>query len=74
MVLNLAGVSISLHSFLKNIYLFLAMLGLHCCTGFSLVVESWGDSSLGAQTSHCSGFSCSGAQVLGHEGFGSCNA
>ena len=33
----------SLFSFCFNncIYLFLAVLGLHCCTGFSLVAESW---------------------------------
>ena len=33
----------SLYSFCFNncIYLFLAVLGLHCCTGFSLVAESW---------------------------------
>ena len=24
--------------------LFLAVLGLHCCTGFSLIVASWGSS------------------------------
>ena len=23
-------------------YLFLSVLDLHCCTGFSVVVESWG--------------------------------
>ena len=30
------------------IYLFLAVLGLHCCMGFSIVVESWGYSSFSA--------------------------
>ena len=36
-------------SFLKNnfMYLFLAVLGLRCCTGFFLVAESW-EHSLGA--------------------------
>ena len=34
-------------SFLKNFYLSLVVLGLHCCAGFSLVGESWG-CSLGA--------------------------
>ena len=29
-------------SFNINFYLFLAMLGLHCCVGFSLVVASGG--------------------------------
>ena len=33
-------------------YLFLAVLGLHCCTGFSHVV-------------HCGGFFCCGTQDLG---------
>ena len=36
-------------SFLKNIYLFLAALGLCCC----------------ARASHCGGFSCCGAPALG---------
>ena len=40
-----------------------AVLGLCCCTGFSLVV----------QASHCSGFSCCGAQVLGCSGFSGCS-
>ena len=35
-------------SFFKNIYLFLAVLGLCCCVGFSLVVESGGYSPVGA--------------------------
>ena len=41
------------------------MLGLRCCTGFSLAAASGGCSSCGAQASHCSGFSFCGAQVLG---------
>ena len=28
--------------FSLNVYLFMALLGLHCCLGFSLVVESRG--------------------------------
>ena len=36
---------------------FLAVLGLHCCTGFSLVAES-----SYAWVSHCGGFSCCRAQ------------
>ena len=40
------------------------MLSLYCCT--------WAFSSCGAWTSHRSGFSCCGAQPLGHLGFGRC--
>ena len=50
------------------IYLFLAMLGLHCYTGFSLVGVRGG---CGVQTSHCGGFSCFRAQALGWVGFSS---
>ena len=39
------------------VYLFLAMLGLHCCVGFSLVVMHL--------TSCCGDLSCCKAQVLG---------
>ena len=49
--------------------LFLAILGLHCCTGFSLIVASRGYSSL-----WCAGFSCCAAQALGHLGFSSCGS
>ena len=43
--------------FILFIYLFLALLGLCCCTrAFS---------SCGAWASHCGGFSCCGAQALG---------
>ena len=38
-----------------SIYLFLAMLGLHCCESLSLIVVI-GGYSLGRQVSHCSGF------------------
>ena len=38
------------------IYLFMAVLGLCCC------VRAF--SSCGARASHCSGFSCCGAQAL----------
>ena len=45
------------------IYLFLTVLGLHCCLqAFS------GCSEHGAQVSHCSGFSYFGAQALGRAG------
>ena len=45
-------------SFKKNIYLFLAVLGLCCCARASSSVR----------TSHCGGFSCCGAQALGLRG------
>ena len=47
--------------------LFLAMLGLHCCSGFSLVAGSR-DYSLAARVSHCSGFSYCGVRALEHKG------
>ena len=47
-------------------YLFLAVLGPHCC---SLAFSSCGERGLlyrcGAWASHCGGFSCCGAQALG---------
>ena len=49
--------------------LFVAVLGLHCCTGFSLVGGSGGYSLvevhrlLIAEASHCSGFSCCGHRL-----------
>ena len=47
-------------------YLFLAVLDLRSCSGFSLVAES-GEllSSCGARASHCGGFICHGARALG---------
>ena len=56
--------------FIHFLYLFLAVLGLHCCMGFSLVVESGGCSPW---TSHCSGFSGCRAWTLGYVGFSSCS-
>ena len=50
------------------IYLFLAVLGLHCCPGFYLVVVSWGYSIVGCRASHCSGSSCCGARAVGCTG------
>ena len=47
-------------------YLFLTVLGPHCCTGFSIVVASWG-CSLAAMHSHHCGFSC-GTWALGEHG------
>ena len=53
--------------FKKNYY-FLAVLGLHCCTGFSLVATSRGGGyslGCGGWASHCSGFSCCRVWALG---------
>ena len=53
-------------AFLKIMYLFLAVLGLHCRLDFSLVVVSGGLlSSSCVWASHLRGFSCCGAQSLG---------
>ena len=52
----------------------MAVLSLHCCTGFSLVAESRGSSPVAvAQASHCSDFSCCEAWALGYVGFSSCH-
>ena len=48
-------------------YLFLTARGFCCCTWVSLVLVSWDYSS------RCSGFSCWGAEALGH-GLSSCGA
>ena len=47
---------------IKIIFNFLAVLNLHCCASFSLVVLSGGYSLL--WVSHCSGFSCCRAWAL----------
>ena len=52
--------------------LFLAVLVLRCCMGFSLVAASGSYSSCGAWASCCGGFSHCGAQTLGCTGFSSC--
>ena len=54
-------------------YVFLAVLALHCCVGFSLVAASRGYSHGGARASHCGDFTC-GAQGLGHVGFRRCSS
>ena len=54
-----------MYFFKEFLNLFLAVLGLHCCVGFSLIMASGGHSSHGAQASHCGGFSCCGARALG---------
>ena len=53
--------------YLFFIYLFLAALGLHCCTWAFSSCSEWGGVTLccGAQASHCGGFSCCGAWALG---------
>ena len=43
------------------IYLFLDVLGLHCCATGLLYLQQAG---CGARASRCSGFSCCGAQAL----------
>ena len=50
--------------FLKIICLLLAVLDLHCCVGFSLVVAS-GAYSLAVMASYGSDFSCCRARALG---------
>ena len=50
----------------------MAVLGLRCCTGFSLVVSSGApSSSRGARASHCHGL-LFGARAPGHAGLSSC--
>ena len=51
--------------FFFNLFYFLAVLGLHCHTGFPLVAVSKGSSSCGVQASCCSSLS----RALGHTGF-----
>ena len=49
-----------------SIYLFLAVLGLCCCTqAFSSCGEPGATLCCGALTSHCGGFACCGARALG---------
>ena len=50
-------------SFLRFLYLLLAVLGLHCCTGFSLVAEHGLLSSCSVRASDCDGFSCCRARA-----------
>ena len=58
----------------KVFILLLSVLGLHCCVGFPLGLESRTTLHCRAQAPHCGGFSCHGAQALGHVGFGGCNS
>ena len=53
--------------------LFLAVLGLHHCTGFFSNFSEWGLlPSCSALASHLGGLSYCGAQPLWHEGFYNC--
>ena len=55
-------------------YLFLAALGLHCCSGFSIfAVSGVCPPVAGVWASHHGGFSCCGAQALDLAGFRSCS-
>ena len=66
---QLKRLSSSIGSFIFfNIFiLFLAVLGVHCCTGFSSCCSKQGLlSSCGAQASHWSGLSCSREWAVGH--------
>ena len=59
-------------NFIYFFFLFLAVLGLHCCPSFySSCRERRLFSSCGAPASHCSGFSCGRAQTPGCIGFSS---
>ena len=49
----------------------MAVLGLCCCVGFSLVAVSSVALSCSMWT-YCSGFTCCRTQALGHAGFSSC--
>ena len=52
--------------FNEFIYLFMAALGLHCCTqAFLQLWRAGATLHCGARASHCSGFSCGGARALG---------
>ena len=55
------------------IYLFLAVLGLRCHTGFAPVAASGGYSLVAVQTSRCSGLSRCGAQASGVAACGLCS-
>ena len=61
----------SQHSFWWDFSFFLVVLGLCCCSDFSL--GKWGLlSSCDTQASHWGGFFCCGAQAPGHTGFSIC--
>ena len=54
------------------IYLFIAVLGLCCCLGFSLVAAIGAILHCDAWASHCDNLSSGRAQALGPMGFSSC--
>ena len=55
-----------LNKFIYYFILFLAALGLHCCTwAFSSCGNQGATLRCGARASHRSGFSCCGARALG---------
>ena len=57
---------------IKKRIIYLAVLGLCCCTGFPLVAESWGYSSCREHASHWGGLSVAEhTRALGCEGFSS---
>ena len=64
------GCNEDLKKILIKLIIFLAVLGLYCCTGFCLVAVNRGYSSCGVRASHWCGFSCCRAPALGHLGFG----
>ena len=65
--------SLDLNKYLFIYLLFLATLGLHCCSGFFSSCGKWGLlSNCGTWAFHCGGFSCCRAQALGCIGFSSC--
>ena len=61
-------------SFLKSYLLFLALLGLCCCTGFSPVVENRLISILGYASFSLSWLLLLQSAGFGHEGFSGCGA
>ena len=49
-----------------KLYLFLALLGLHCCAWAFSICSKWGLlSSCSLRASHCGGLACCGAQAQG---------
>ena len=59
--------------FKYNIYLFLTVLSLHCCAGFSLIARRRGYSPVAVRKLVITDFYCR-ARALGHMGFSSCSS
>ena len=60
---------------LQKRFIYLAVLGLHCCAwALSSCIQHGPLSSWSAWPSHRDGFSCCGARALGPVGFSSCGA